>query len=265
MMEKDIVITVEDQTKMRAYYAHPDDGKKHPAIIVVHEIWGLDSSIRAIAKRYAEKGYVVLSPDLYHRDAQVLNPKNIEKAMMKFFSVPPEKRNDPETMKNFMDSADPDEKAVVQKIFMARESLELSMVNDLVSCKLYLDKDPNVKPGAIGATGFCLGGGLVFQLATKTDIGATVVFYGANPKPIDAVSKIKGAVMGLYAGEDLGVNRGLSELVGQFVKLKKGFTMKIYPGAVHAFFNHERPTYNKAVADDAWKMATGFFTEHLGE
>ena len=77
--------------------------------------------------------------------------------------------------------------------------------------------------------------------------------------------KIGGAVMGLYAGEDLGVNRGLSELVGQFVKLKKGFTMKIYPGAVHAFFNHERPTYNKAVADDAWKMATGFFTEHLGE
>lgn len=265
MNEKDIVITMSDGTKMRSYYASPGDGKQHPAIIVVHEIWGLESSIRAIAKRFAEQGYVVLSPDLYHRDSLVLNPKNIEKTMMKFFSLPPEKRRDESAVQEFLKSLEEDEQKVMQKIFFSRENLEKGMVNDLIECRKHLDSDSGVKNGYVGATGFCLGGGLVFQLSTRADIRATVVFYGSNPHPLENVKDIKGQVLGLYAGEDTGINQTLPDLVGEFVKNKKSYNMKIYEGAVHAFFNHERPTYNKEVAEDAWLSATGFFARHLGE
>lgn len=264
MQEKEIVVTLSDGTKMRSYFATPDDGKQHPAIIVVHEIWGLESSIKAIARRFAEQGYVVLSPDLYHRDALVLNPKNIEQTMLKLFSLPPEKRGNESDVREFMKGLSEDEQKVVEKIYFARDDLEINMVKDLTECKSYLDGRPEVKSNSIGATGFCLGGGLVFQLATKADIKATVVFYGTNPDPLENVKNIKGEVMGLYAGEDTRVNSGLSDLIGEFVKLKKGLNIKIYEGAVHAFFNHERPTYNKEVADDAWKSATGFFAKHLG-
>ncbi len=264
MQEKEIVLTLSDGTKMRSYFASPEDGKKHPAIIVVHEIWGLESSIRAIAKRFAGEGYVVLSPDLYHRDALVLNPRNIEQAMVKLFSLPPEKRGDEGAVKEFIQGLSEEEQKVVEKIYFAREDLEAMMVSDLVECKKYLDERPDVEPGSVGATGFCLGGGLVFQLATKTDVKATVVFYGSNPDPIENVANIKGEVMGLYAGEDARVNSGLPDLMKEFVKNRKGMSLKIYEGAVHAFFNHERPTYSKQDADDAWNMAKGFFSEHLG-
>ncbi len=265
MNEKDIVITLSDGTKMRSYYAHPDDGRKHPAILVVHEIWGLESSIRAIAKKFAGQGYVVLSPDLYHRDSLVLNPKNIEETMMKFFSLPPEKRRDEASVQEFMKDLDEEKKKVMEKIFFSRENLEKGMVSDLIECKKFLENDPNVKDGSIGATGFCLGGGIVFQLATRSDVKATVVFYGSNPHPVENVKDIKGEVLGLYAGEDTGINNTLPDLLREFVKNKKSYSLKIYEGAVHAFFNHERPTYNKEVAEDAWESATGFFSKHLGE
>lgn len=263
MNEKDIVVTLSDGTKMRSYYASPDDGNQHPAIIVVQEIWGLESSIRSIAKRWAEEGYVVLAPDLYHRDALYLNPQNIEKVMKRFFAIPPEKRRDDKTVQDFMKELNDDEKKVLEKIFFSRENLEKNMVSDLVECKKHIENDKNVLRGKIGATGFCLGGGLVFQLATRTDIAATVVFYGSNPHPIENVKDIKGDILALYAGEDINITQTLPDLLKEFVKNKKGFSMKIYEGAVHAFFNHERPTYNKEAADDAWVLATSFFSKHL--
>lgn len=265
MQEKEIVVTLSDGTKMRSYFAYPDDGRKHPAIIVVHEIWGLESSIKSIARRFAEEGYVVLSPDLYHRDALVLNPPNIESAMVKLFSLSPEKRGDESAVKEFIKTLSETEQKVIEKIYFSRDDMELNMVRDLVDCKEFLDKNDHVKQGSIGGTGFCLGGGLAFQLATKTDIRATVVFYGSNPDPVENVKNITGDVLGLYAGEDSRVNAGLPALMEEFVKNRKGMTLKIYEGAVHAFFNHERPTYKKDAADDAWKLATAFFAEHLGE
>lgn len=70
---------------------------------------------------------------------------------------------------------------------------------------------------------------------------------------------------GLYAGEDMGINAGLPELVDAMVKSKKQFEMKIYKGGcVHAFFNETRPTYNKEAAEDAWDRTVKFFSRYLG-
>ncbi len=69
---------------------------------------------------------------------------------------------------------------------------------------------------------------------------------------------------GLYGGEDTRINSKLDELVKALVEYKKPFTIKVFPGAYHAFFNSTRPsTYNKAAADESWGMLLKFYKDNL--
>jgi carboxymethylenebutenolidase len=92
---------------------------------------------------------------------------------------------------------------------------------------------------------------------------AVVSFYGANPKPLEAVAKIAGPVLGIYAGEDDWVNSGVPAIVESMIKYKKTFEMKLYRGVQHAFFNETMPTYDKSAAEDAWQKALSFFNKYL--
>ena len=121
-------------------------------------------------------------------------------------------------------------------------------------------KDVN---GKIGSVGFCFGGGMSGHLACTGRTDASIIFYGENP-PMDKVKNIKGALMGLYGGEDMRINATLDVLVKAMAESGKEFTMKIYPGTTHAFFNDtSQRTYNKAAADDAWQMLLYFFKANL--
>ena len=74
-----------------------------------------------------------------------------------------------------------------------------TMVKDLISLREHISKQPEADGDKIGSIGFCLGGGLVFQLAADAPIKATSVFYGANPDPVTSISNIKGKVIGVDA------------------------------------------------------------------
>jgi carboxymethylenebutenolidase len=147
--------------------------------------------------------------------------------------------------------------------FAGREAMEKQMVSDLMNCKDYLRGLSSVDAEKLGVTGFCLGGGLTYQVSTMYPFACIVPFYGANPKPIESVAKISGSVLALYAGEDEGINAGVQAIVEAMVKYKKDFQMKLYKGAQHSFFNETRPVYNKAAAEDAWETAVAFFNKHL--
>jgi carboxymethylenebutenolidase len=137
------------------------------------------------------------------------------------------------------------------------------MAEDLLCCVNYAKTLKTVDGERLGITGFCLGGGLSYQLATKYPFTAVVPFYSANPKPLDEVAKISGPVFGIYAGEDVRITCGVSALVEAMILNKKTFQMKIYQGTQHAFFNENRPSYNKAAAEDAWTMTMAFFNHYL--
>lgn len=248
---------------MELYVATPDSGRA-PAVIVTHEIWGLEDQIRGVAKRFAEKGFAAFAPNLYTRHKSVLTPKNIENAMYKFFSLTPEERQNRAKVEEVMKQLDETGRKVVEIVFNGRQQLERQMVDDLRALVSHVRAQPFVDPSHVGATGFCMGGGLTFQLVTEEKLQAAVIFYGSNPKPIENVRNIECPVMGLYAGEDMGINAGLPELVDAMVKSKKQFEMKIYKGCVHAFFNETRPTYNKEAAEDAWDRTVKFFSRYLG-
>jgi carboxymethylenebutenolidase len=251
-----------DGTDMTAYVVRPEPEAQYPAIIVVHEAWGLNQQIKGVCDRYAKEGFTVVAPHLFSREKD-LTERAIEKAMMQMWRIPPEKRNDPVAIQTLISSLSENERKVVNFFFTGREKAEKTMAEDLLCCVNYAKTLKTVDGERLGITGFCLGGGLSYQLATKYPFTAVVPFYGANPKPLDEVAKISGPVFGIYAGEDVRITCGVSALVEAMILNKKTFQMKIYQGTQHAFFNENRPSYNKAAAEDAWTMAVAFFNHYL--
>ncbi len=230
---------------------------------MIHEIFGLNDQIRGVARRYAEQGFVALAPHLFTRFGDFLTEKNIERAMSKMWTVPPDKRNDPATLQTLMATMSEEDRKLVNLLLVKRGEMEKDMVKDVLSCTDHLKGMSEVHGDRLGITGFCMGGGLAYQLSTMYPFGATVPFYGANPSPIEAVADITGPVFGIYAGEDQRIDSGIPVLVENMVKYRKAFEIKVYKGVQHAFFNERREVYNKPAADDAWERTISFFTKNL--
>ncbi|MGA2682237.1 MAG: dienelactone hydrolase family protein [Candidatus Bathyarchaeia archaeon] len=259
---KTITFKCPDGADMIAYIAHPKTEVPNPAIIVVHEAWGLNEQIKGVANRYAQQGFTAIAPHLFSREKD-LTEQAIEKAMMQMWRIPPEKRNDPAAIQSLMAGLSENERKIVNFFFTGREKAEKTMAEDLLCCVNYVKTLETVDGERLGITGFCLGGGLSYQLATRYPFNAAVPFYGANPKPLEDVAKISGPVFGIYAGEDQRITSGVSALVEAMIAHKKTFQMKIYQGTQHAFFNENRPSYNKEAAEDAWTLALAFFNKYL--
>jgi carboxymethylenebutenolidase len=236
---------------------------KRPAIIVIHEAYGLNEQIKGVARRYAGEGFVAVAPNLFTRNGDIMTEKNIENAMRPLWSLPPEKRNDQGAVQGLMKTMSDTDRKVMSIFFHGREGMENQMARDLLSCKDYLRSLSFVRGDRLGITGFCMGGGLTFQVSAMYPFSASVPFYGNNPSPMEAVANISGPVLAFYAGEDERVNAGVPALVEAMLKHRKSFEMKVYRGAQHSFFNETRPVYNREAAEDAWMSALAFFNEHL--
>lgn len=265
LLEKEYSIKTHDDTDLKVYTAKPDDGKEHPAVLVIQEIWGLTPFIKDVCRRLAEKGYETLAPHLYSRKEQVdlFTEENIMDAMRPFWALPPEKRGDQAAIQEVLSKASAESRKIVEEVMFNRVQTEKNMVKDLEYAYEHLFKG---KPQKFrGVVGFCLGGGLAFQLSTQKPFGASVIFYGANPRNIDDLANIKGPVLGLYAGEDSSINNGLPELLENAVKHRLNFEMKIYPGTYHAYFNHTGMSYNREASDESWERMLRFYAQHLGE
>ena len=265
LLEKEFSIKTHDGTDLNVFTAKPDDGKEHPAVLVIMEIWGVTPFIKEVCRRLAENGYETLAPHLYSRKEQIglFTEENIMDAMRPFWALPPENRGDQAAVQEILSKVSDTSRKIVNEIMFNRAQTEKNMVKDLEYAYEHLFRDRPQKHR--GVVGFCLGGGLAFQLSTQKPFGASVIFYGANPRNIDDLAKIKGPVMGLYAGEDGNINKGLPELLENVVKFKLNFEMKVYPGTYHAYFNHTGMSYNKEASEESWKRMLRFYSQHLGE
>lgn len=257
---KSITFECSDGTNMDAYLSRPSDtADPRPAIIVIHEAWGLNEQLMGVTRRYSQEGsFVAIAPNLFTRHSDILTEKNITRAMRTMYSIPPEKRNDSAAIQKLIESMPQTDRRVMNFFFSGREAFEKVMTSDLISCIHYLQNLKFVIKERIGVIGFCLGGGLAYQTSTMFPYSATIAFYGSNPKPLEAVANIVGPVLGIYAGEDDRVNSGLIAIVESMVKYKKTFELKLYKGVQHAFFNETMPTYYKPAAEDAWDKSLSF-------
>jgi carboxymethylenebutenolidase len=254
---------------VKAYVSRPSDSERHPGLVLIHEIWGLNPQIEKVADRFAAEGYVVVAPDLMGSDPQlapVFAPENIGAVMRFMGTLQPGRARDPAYQQSEMAKLPESERAAVGRFYAVAFAGALPyarFVDELGSAHAYLAAQPFVNAGRIGSLGFCFGGAMSAKLACTGRTQACVVFYGGNPEPIELVDKMNCPFQGHYGGEDAGLNATLGELVAALVKYKKDFEIKVYPGAPHAFFNETRPSYREAASKEAWQRSLAFLDRCL--
>ncbi len=223
-----------DGSPMRCYMTAPAGAGPFPAVIVIQHAGGVDPFVQLMTDRIAEAGFVGCAPDLYHREG----PKSSDDALTR--------------MSHLRDK---------------------NIVADVTAAIDHLATQSNVKAGAIGITGFCMGGRVAYLMATHASaIRAAAVFYGGNimapwgegPTPFDRTARIACPVLGLF-GEDDG-NPSPADVVkigAELEKLGKTHEFHSYAGAGHAFMNEDRPSYRAEAATAAWVKCVAWFQRYL--
>jgi carboxymethylenebutenolidase len=214
---------------IRAYVAYPERKGKAPAVIVIHEIFGLTAWEPTVGDRLARAGYVAIVPDL----------------LSSRFGVTPA---DPDSGRKLTALLDPDQ-----------------VTADLDATYEYLNGLPAVQPDQIGTIGFCWGGARSFRYATSNPrLKAAVVCYGSAPDSA-AMPRIRARVLGVYGEEDARINAALPDVTRQMTAAGARFSHDIYPGTGHGFLKPGRKGSDGPEVERAWEKILGFYREALGK
>ena len=210
---------------MESFFARPKDTGSVPGLVVIHEAFGLNDNIREITRQFAEQGYAALAVDLFSN-------RNRMFCMLQVFHG------------------------------MLIRPLHNSTLSDLQSAMASLRREAGVDEARTGAVGFCMGGAYALQLAvTEKDMKVASVFYGANPKPLEALAQ-SCPIVGSYPDKDF-TTQAARELETVLVKNNVPHDIKIYEDTKHSFFSRQRTAVEAEASKDAWQRMLSFFHEHL--
>ncbi len=198
-----------------------------PAIVVIHEWWGLNDWVKEQASKLADQGYVTLAIDLYR--GKVATTADEAHELMR--GVPSDRAT-----------------------------------KDLLAAASYLRSQKNVNPKKVGSIGWCMGGGYSLDLAiSDPQLAAAVINYGHLASEYGTLKKINAPILGLFGGKDRGIPvEDVQKFADQLKKLGKSVEIKIYPNAGHAFENpNNKEGYRAGDAADAWDRTVKFFAQSL--
>lgn len=213
---------------VRAYVAYPERQGTAPAIIVIHEIFGLTDWEPTVADDYARKGYVAIAPDLL---------------ASRYGST-----------RALGDSA---------RQMMGTLRGE-DVVADLEATLAWVRAQPATNPARVGAIGFCWGGGTVWRfVAAVPDLTAAVVCYGPAPDTT-ALAAVRSPVLGVYGENDGRVNNQLPAVLRAMQAAGTSFVADSYPGTGHGFLKPGRQGFGTDAAARAQADIDAFFARHLG-
>ncbi len=225
------------------YVAMPNGDGLFGAVVVLQEIFGINSHIRDITERIAHEGYVALAPALYHRQAP-----------------------------GFETGYTPEDIQVGRQYKVQTKADEL--LSDIQATIDYAKTLPQVKDGGVGCIGFCFGGHVAYLAATLKDTSAIASFYGAgipdqvfgpDPVALARTPQITGTLHCFFGTEDASIP---AAVVGQIRTALEAANIdhKIfeYEGAGHGFFCDRRGSYNSDAAADAWEKVKALFAEKIG-
>jgi carboxymethylenebutenolidase len=219
-----------DTTNATSTSGQQQQQQKLPAVVMIHEWWGLNDNIKDMANELASEGYVVLAADLYNGEV----------------ATTPDK--------------------AMQLVGTVRENPEQAISN-LQSAVQYLASLPNVNSSRIASLGWCFGGGQSLQLALNSEqnpLAATVIYYGNLVNDTNELSKINWPVLGIFGDQDQSIP---VESVNAFEQAlnETGITNEIYiyPGVGHAFANPSGDNYAPAETVDAWEKTLAFLKKYV--
>jgi carboxymethylenebutenolidase len=215
-----------DGKAVRGFRSRPKDARKDaPALVVVHEWYGLNDNIRAATERLAGEGYVALAVDLYNGDV----------------------------------AATPD-----SAMKLMRRSLENTSAGqaNLAAAIDYLRAQGAKKVGSIG---WCFGGrwSLEAGLVGGSKVQAVVMYYGSPITDPARLERLQAPLLGLFGSQDGGIPAdSVKAMAAALDKLGKTETVQFFD-AGHGFANPSGRNYNAAAAESAWKRTTEFFEHYL--
>ncbi len=234
-MEKYVNLEVADGTQMAAYTAIPKDaaGKTSPGLILLQEAFGVNHHIRDVADRFAAQGFVVISPEIYHRTA----PAYFEAGYSEFLKVKP--MADALTIEN-------------------NEA-------DLRAAFHWLSQHELVDPGKIFSIGYCMGGRLSFLANTILPIKAGVSYYSGNIASVaNRAHNVSGRHLFFWGGLDKHIGQDqIDTVVKAMDEAGKDYTNVKISYADHGFFCGERPSYNEKAAKEAWALTLVFLRNNM--
>ncbi|MDR3469964.1 MAG: dienelactone hydrolase family protein [Xanthobacteraceae bacterium] len=222
-MGQTLRLTASDGFQLGAYRADPTAAPRG-ALVVIQEIFGVNSHIRAMCDRFAADGYVAIAPAIFDR----IEP-------------------------DFQSGYSPEEVAVARK-FVANPDFDAFLRDTQAAIDA-------VRPvGPVGVVGYCLGGSIAFLAATRLNgLKAAVGYYGgAIAHFADEAPKVP---VQLHFGEkDAGIPL---DNVATVRAKRPEIEIHIYPDAQHGFACDERSSFDKPSSDLAGQRSLAFFEKHL--
>lgn len=217
-----------DEQLVYGYFAFPADMVDPlPGVIVVHERWGLDDGVRALADRIAGQGFVVLAVDLYG-GATATDIPGARKLMV----------------------------GVVENAELANENIRQAY-------QFLIDSGQAPR---IASLGWSFGGGWALNAAMlfPDELDAAVIYYGQITDSEERLAPVNAPILGLFGENDRGVPaEDVRAFEATLEKLDKEYEIEIYSGVGHAFADPQASNYNAKTAEMAWARVVNFLNEHL--
>ncbi len=207
------------------------DHTKLPAVVMIHEWWGLNDNIKNMADELAKEGYVVLAVDLYNGHV----------------------------------ARSPDQ--AMKLVNLARENQNESLSN-LKGAVSYLKTLDNVNASKIAAFGWCFGGGQALQLALNSNIDSplatTILYYGNLVTDQEQLSKITGPVLGIFGGQDQSIpTTDVQKFEDALNANNITNEIYVYEGVGHAFANPTGASFAPDELKDSWQKTLEFLNKNL--
>lgn len=228
-----VTLRVSDGTAMNAYTVRPASAGPSPGMLVFQDGFGVNAPNRAIAEEWAERGFVAIAPELFHR-----------------------------TVVGFEGAYD-DIDAVMPHI---RALTTEGLVADCTAAFDWLAGDGGVDRARIAAVGFCLGGRTAFLANSALPLVAAISYYGGGIAPalLDRAPALHGPHLFFWGGQDRGIPPEQRRAVADAVRAAgKRFVDVEFSNADHGFVTAHR--YEPNAARESWALALAFLRDALEE
>ena len=210
------------------------EGTPRGAIVVIQEIFGVNPGIRAKCDHWARLGYLSVAPDLFWRLREGVEL-------------------DPDIPEQFQEAL-----GLMQKLNQDKAIADIEASIRAARARL-------PEGGKVGCVGYCLGGRLAFMTATRTDVDASVGYYGVG---LDGLMGEKHAIarplLLHIAGADHFVTPDKQALIHAGLDDHERVTIYDYPGEDHGFATESGKRRSDAAARLADGRTEAFFAAHIG-